>query len=959
MATATIYLDNDQYAEEKVPRITSETIDEDLAELMSVAIQWSNAQSNALALSFSSMMSAMCSSRKPLCTWLQRHLGLRGVRFERFTGGKDLSSKPLPTKPVPTSESFRNAFAVARALWEAGGRHGEIAARHYMAAYAVCPEYHLADFLSLRIDRRAWCLDLASHLASEVPAERDAWQRYAEMATAIPVLEFNTDAPEGRDLLNIDREVEAFARLIVARTTATPLSIGVFGAWGSGKSFFMQRVHARVAQLAAKAQKQGRDSAYHGQVAQISFNAWHYSEGKLVACLVDHIFKNLRFTEDEDDATLRARGAELLVQIDRAKQDLAGREQSLGEATETVVAAQQKLAEIEARFPVEVARKKREIEAAEAAQVTAEAELASATKAKDAEIEAARERAPVQVGFALFRSQIKDPKLAAAAQQVTDLIDEAKSVGTRWVPILLGVLALGIGLLATQLLGSEVWARVTSVAAAIGSFAAIAMTWLKKLDGIAKKGEEYQTKIKDYTDAATGRIEKAHEADLANLSAAVAARQAAIEKLAMELEALTTAAGTTKAEIDKLDEERTKALVERDSAAASLAVRTEQLASLSTGTLLGEFLVDRSSTDSYASLLTILSRVRNDFARLSKLMDRATREYYDTAQQKPPPPVSRIVLYIDDLDRCPEDKVIEVLRVVHLLLAFPLFVCVVAVDPRWVTQCLSGAAGLIEPPLPGAAVSPHYGRDAGLGDRATPADYLEKIFQIPLWLRPVPEAQRAEIVRTLLDPSGSRSNAHHEVPVLTLLDTATPNASAARTPMLEGVKLHQRKDPGEGGAGSSNRKATDLVIDAVELRYLDEIAKLLGGNPRGLKRFVNTYRLVKSALSDVELEVFRSRMRVLGESRGEVRYLPYRLCMTQLAVLCTQRERALQMVQLADAASETDTFSSYLQRLESVDSELAVRLRAALLGERKEIEAVSLETFKLWLERTRRYSFYV
>jgi len=48
-----------------------------------------------------------------------------------------------------------------------------------------------------------------------------------------------------------------------------------------------------------------------------------------------------------------------------------------------------------------------------------------------------------------------------------------------------------------------------------------------------------------------------------------------------------------------------------------------------------------------------------------------------------PPPLQRIVLYVDDLDRCPPTKVVDVLRATHLLLALPLFVVIVAVDPRW------------------------------------------------------------------------------------------------------------------------------------------------------------------------------------------------------------------------------------------------------------------------------------
>jgi hypothetical protein len=126
-------------------------------------------------------------------------------------------------------------------------------------------------------------------------------------------------------------------------------------------------------------------------------------------------------------------------------------------------------------------------------------------------------------------------------------------------------------------------------------------------------------------------------------------------------------------------------------------------------------------------------------------MTRAAKAYYEGSPGVPPPPVSRIVLYIDDLDRCPEDKVLDVLRAVHLLLAFPLFVVVVAVDPRWVARCLRNALGA-SLAAPGISAS----ELETLGGASTAADYLEKIFQIPLWLRPIPAAQRPALVRALL-----------------------------------------------------------------------------------------------------------------------------------------------------------------------------------------------------------------
>ena len=60
-----------------------------------------------------------------------------------------------------------------------------------------------------------------------------------------------------------------------------------------------------------------------------------------------------------------------------------------------------------------------------------------------------------------------------------------------------------------------------------------------------------------------------------------------------------------------------------------------------------------------------------------------------------PTVVNRIILYIDDLDRCPPEKVVDVLRAIHLLLAFRLFVVVVAVDARWMKRSLKDRFSLM------------------------------------------------------------------------------------------------------------------------------------------------------------------------------------------------------------------------------------------------------------------------
>ena len=88
------------------------------------------------------------------------------------------------------------------------------------------------------------------------------------------------------------------------------------------------------------------------------------------------------------------------------------------------------------------------------------------------------------------------------------------------------------------------------------------------------------------------------------------------------------------------------------------------------------------STD-YRQMLGTAALIQRDFDALSKLIDEQNEGVLRTDEGgKPPAPetLNRIILYIDDLDRCDPERVIDVLQAVHLLLAFPLFVVVVAVD---------------------------------------------------------------------------------------------------------------------------------------------------------------------------------------------------------------------------------------------------------------------------------------
>ncbi|MDO9562892.1 MAG: P-loop NTPase fold protein, partial [Bradyrhizobium sp.] len=186
------------------------------------------------------------------------------------------------------------------------------------------------------------------------------------------------------------------------------------------------------------------------------------------------------------------------------------------------------------------------------------------------------------------------------------------------------------------------------------------------------------------------------------------------------------------------------------------------------------------------------------------------------------PDVKRIIVYIDDLDRCSEQHVVQVLQAIQLLLAFDLFVVVVAVDARWlhraVGQVYSGQ--LAQPDQPAQSAS------------ATVADYLEKIFQLPIWMPSIGDPATVERFIRGIDRPDSKFS-----------DPPQPSADRQRD-QLGGdtiTVVDVKPDPTLVQIAAERRAA----MSEPERRALTAMALLAGKSPRGLKRLVNTYRLIR------------------------------------------------------------------------------------------------------------------
>jgi hypothetical protein len=334
------------------------------------------------------------------------------------------------------------------------------------------------------------------------------------------------------------------------------------------------------------------------------------------------------------------------------------------------------------------------------------------------------------------------------------------------------------------------------------------------------------------------------------------ARQVRDERLAREKARQDGELLKLQKELDLLRERQSTAQRQMDEAEKKVAEARAELENLDPARLLSRFIGERAESADYRKHLGVPALIRRDFESLSEYIRLQNEELLkEGADEKKNEHlrINRIVLYIDDLDRCPPAKVVEVLQAVHLLLAFPLFVVVVAVDVRWLDRSLKAH---YEKLFRGEA---RNGSDGDLKLGATPLQYIEKIFQIPFWMRPIDPDGCIGLVRGLLQDGIQRAKAPEVKKTPT---TPPPQPGPVPAPVQNPVRSNVGPPP-VAPAGTPKPPEDDgldpkgMVIHEGELKFIEAIADLLGTSPRGVKRFVNLYRLIKAGLTAAELAGFQ------------------------------------------------------------------------------------------------------
>ena len=260
-------------------------------------------------------------------------------------------------------------------------------------------------------------------------------------------------------------------------------------------------------------------------------------------------------------------------------------------------------------------------------------------------------------------------------------------------------------------------------------------------------------------------------------------------------------------------------------------------------------------------------------ARLLATTREPTAEPDRDAVDDPLPRIDRIVVYIDDLDRCPPDRVVQVLEAVQLLLAVPLFVVVVAVDPHWLLRSLTvHYRELFE------AASPAGASQEGIWG-STPMQYLEKIFQIPFTLPPVDQVGYTTMVDALTAsaPPADRSAPDDAIDRSGSLPPPAPSGTAAAPTVTRTAQARPQLLP----AAPVVERFDPLALTDDERRLIALLGPPLVTTPRSIKRLVNSYGLL-NALRGSQHE---QDLRETSHAGTGSTYHPYRAAIALLGTL--------------------------------------------------------------------------
>jgi cell division protein FtsB len=646
-------------------------------------------------------------------------------------------------------------------------------------------------------------LDILAALVRRLDQLKD-WLFQNENINEKPgVSQLNPDAPNGPDHLDFQSDIKAFSEVITFKKVQPPLAIGLFGRWGTGKSFFMKSLSERIEGISNEAED---EDPFCKGIAQIHFNAWSYMDTNLWAGLITKIYsglfdyvKNNAKSGMETEVEMR-----LSKQLSIAKEELdliESKEEQLGQNLKDLKDTIGDKEKIRGSLHQDLAKKTRS---------RAVIKLAETFSLQDKLNTEEQEGLKALLGISGSLEPHLDPKALNEQLRSTQLFfSEVFKPSFLWI-------GAGILTLSTIFFVISFWYPVFNVFSVIATIILPLLTLGGQIGLVFQKIRPFWIKF------ATLKEEYLTE------------RQKLEDQFRIEAKEIEAKISSLQKNIDQ-GKERATFL---ESEIANFEHRKKNL--LATETLYS-FIEERAKGDTYKKYYGIISLIRDDFDLLSKLLLNHKGEMVRENEKKPDlefhelfiRPLERVVLYIDDLDRCSEKKVVQVLEAVNLILAYPLFVVVVGVDPRWVKNALlkehHGQFGL-------------YSKDLAHKDLVPmeASNYLEKIFQIPFHLKQA-DTKTVQGMLAALTPIkvtgavNEGNSSHRENPDGTMGKKESQFGEGESVTRADAKPQLKTKD-----------QPTSLELEPIELELMQELAEVIGPNPRAIKRFVNVYLIIRA-----------------------------------------------------------------------------------------------------------------
>ena len=797
------------------------------------------------------------------------------------------------------------------------------------------------------------------------------------------------------DNLKVGDFAKRLAEQIASRDTTLPLAVGLFGNWGTGKSYFMNLMDAHLKKVAGEGSKQWAERAeeaggawkpdpqglgpWYRQIVPVYFNAWHYVDSNLWASLVTQIFESLfkHLNQKKDElATVQ----EMLEQVSGAA----------ARAAEEMVIAQR-----------EATKAQVELSAAKAAreqQETVVEGLLQGLKTLLPDVRDAESRKKAAKALGIEKELQTYDELQKAVADAKTNWGAAKSfwhsfwgIGWKWrLGWLAGVVAVayfGPMLLKHYKLIEDASKLLNKIYAAIIPVVTLIIISLGKASFALGKMQAWEVKAREAREQKLLDDPKVKAAE-ANAQVAKAREQVASIKLA-----------------------------EADAKQKQLQV---EAANLSPERRIARFIEQRAQSSDYRGQLGLVSLARRDFEELSNLFtnEKALKEKMDTLEEaekaatkennKPAAEaarveadkikktfdsIDRIVLFVDDLDRCQPEKVVEVLQAVHLLLAFPLFAVVVGVDQRCLRQSLKMQfRGLLTPDLENGEKVVQSSPDTIEERPATALDYLEKIFHIPFHLPPMESTGFGNLIEKLTEPKNETASDESKeadpkpvvdrtestAPVsvtatiakgkdssLTVFEQSTPRFVSALSVGADDIDIVPKAktpelSPNETTAATvaPTEKPTSLgekkrVGSAPLHRWERDALKdyhALISTPRGATRFLNTYRLVRAGVLKDEWIQFCGDQKVTGEFRIAMLLLAAAAGCPSVVRNWFRAVRSVGLNKLSSLPQPTDKDFGSLKQWEAF-----ITIYDQKLGQVK--PTITQDCLEMWLRRVERFTF--